>query len=178
MRAPRRQFASPFVVTMTLGASLAAAAGCGASEPKCGPGCNPPGSFGPYSAMPDAAPAPAADAEPPALPEQDTAPADPTGPTSLSPLDDDAPQSTVWHLYKHGKKCSVEVQPQCRPMSTCNPPPPEWHAYPCPKDIAFDRPLVIIQPPNSTECTVSVSSDECFNMDTPCPPPRKVKCPW
>jgi hypothetical protein len=177
MRAPRRQFASPFVVTVTSVAATvaAAAAGCGPSEPKCGRGCNPPGSFGPDERfVPDAAPAP--DAEPPPLPEQDTAPVDPATTTFTLPTKD-GPMSTVWKVYKYGNRCEIELQPQCRPMSTCNPPPPTFHPYPCPKGIAIERPLTIIQPPDSTECTLYPSTDECSSAATPCPPPRKVRCP-
>jgi hypothetical protein len=176
MRAPRRQFASPFVVTMTSVAAsvVAAAAGCGASEPRCGPGCNPPGSFGPdpkTAWIPDAA----VDAPPP-LPEQDAAPVDPATTTFTLPTDD-GPMSTVWKVHKYGKRCSIELLPQCRPMSTCNPPPQSFNPYPCPEGIAVERPVTIIQPPDSAECTLYPSTDDCSSAGTPCPPPRKVQCP-
>jgi hypothetical protein len=175
MRAPRRHFASPFVVTVTsVAATVAAVAGgCGPSEPKCGRGCNPPGSFGPDERfVPDAEPAPTPDAEPPLIPDQDTAPVE--TPYTVLP---DGPQPTQWRLFKHGSTCSVDLMPQCRPGWTCNPPPPVQHPYACPKGIAFDRPLVITQPAESTECTVAVAANECSDFGASCPPPRKVRCP-
>lgn len=169
-RAPRKLFASPFVVTL-------------AAIPAC------------YteSAPPPQQPQPQPVVQRPAEPAQGSAAeivvANPPRPAPAPAEGTAAPQPQTyafdqrWTVMKHGDKCSAMVDVDCPkpkhpgdPVPTCNPPPPMKIA--CPDGWDGKATLAVVQYANTAECVIEPPPMKC-PPGTKCnpPPPRKVACP-
>jgi hypothetical protein len=169
-RAPRRRFASPFVVT------LAAIPAVGA--------CNPPPPQRPVQ------PEPAVMQEPAPTPTEQPAPAtnEPVvaSPDEPEPADKGEPAKVemIWTVtkVKGAADCQAFLDTSCpkvdpgKPMPTCNPPPPTKYA--CPPNLADGGSIKIILRAGATECFQKYEPIKC-PQGAKCnpPPPRKLACP-
>lgn len=187
-RAPRRRFATPFVVT------LAAIPACTTAPPPEPIHANPPPPPQPQpQPAPDPAtteaPPPAATAEPTPAPPVVANPPRPTaGPTEGAPPEPTAPAPSKferrWTVTKvTGKdRCQAFSDSSCpkvlpgQPIPPCNPPPPI--AYACPPNMNEGDVLHVVLRAGATECFVDPGPIHCPAKAT-CnpPPPRKVPCP-
>ncbi len=153
-RAPRKIFASPFVVTL---AAL--------------PACFTDSSAPPQRPQPQPQPAPT----PTPTPGPDVVQAG--GATQTYAFDQ------RWQVLKSGGSCSAMQRVECPkpktpggPVPTCNPPPPMQIA--CPDGWDGQAPLTIVQYANQSTCMVEPAPMKCPpNATCNPPPPRKVACP-
>lgn len=184
-RAPRRSFATPFVLTLA-----AVPAACVTS--------NQP---------PPSSPQPQAQHEPdhvnPPKPQQATEPAEwhtgttgtnhhvkgtaSTGSTTVaqtqpapasnpSPAPEKPRGYRQWTVTRSGTTCSSMVKVHCPEGAMCNPPPPA--KYECPKQLAENGRMDVIQRVEKGDCYVDYGEMSCPQGAT-CnpPPPQKVACP-
>jgi hypothetical protein len=171
VRAPRRNFAAPFVVT-----TLAACSGSHTSNP---PAPEPPH----WNPSPPQTPPPTDPQTPPTT----TGPSDPSG--EPGPTDTkNAPQAATYDHHwivskrKNTGTCQAFLDPNCpkaepgKPVPTCNPPPPI--KYDCPEGFTDTDTLKIILRTGETDCWVERAPIKCPpNAKCNPPPPRKVSCP-
>jgi hypothetical protein len=159
-RTPRRNFASPFVVTL-------------AAVPACWTSSSPQQAPPTTTAQADPAPAPQPTTPPaePAPQQQSRPPMNPPRPKPVVPAE---PPGTQWTIFKQGDACSAAIKVECPQGATCNPPPPK--PYACPDGITVERPVVIIAEEDG--CYIKHEPVHCPPrvMCNP-PPPHKVACP-
>jgi hypothetical protein len=159
-RAPRKNFARPFVVTL---AALPAACFSGTTSPQVVPS--------PKSAEPGGEP---------------TVVTDPVPTKGSTPSQSGAPTYTFdqrWQVTKSGETCSAMARVECpKPrhpgdaVPTCNPPPPMKVA--CPDGWDGKDALTIVQYANQATCSVEPAPVKCPpNVACNPPPPRQVACP-
>ncbi|MEP7120445.1 MAG: hypothetical protein ABJE95_06035 [Byssovorax sp.] len=176
-RAPRRCFATPFVVTLAV---LPALPGCVES-----PAPQPPGSMNP--------PMPTGESTPPTPPTAPPPPptATPTTGVSVRTPFLNPPRPVVsgsaspdptprppreWTIIKVGTSCEIVHSVQCPPNVKCNPPPPRRIA--CPANVDFSTPRHFTEIVGSSECVVARESAPCKPGTTCNPPaPQRVPCP-
>lgn len=180
LRAPRRSFATPFVITL-------------AAIPACTVSSAPP----PQEPQPQVQPAPTQPAQPgPGStivenpPRPGTEPAQPgpsTGihPTPMQPAPGSttpATRDTIWYIAMQGTQCTASLRVECpkaepgKPQITCNPPPP--FAYPCPPNWDGKTQLTVAQYQGTTECWAKGPGPTCApNEKCAQPPATKVPCP-
>ena len=161
-RAPRKLFASPFVVTL---AALPAACFSGTTSPQVVPS--------PQPAEPGGEPAVVTDSTPP----RGSTPSQSGGTAQTYTFDQ------RWTVMKSGDSCSAMARVECPkpttaggPVPTCNPPPPMKVA--CPDGWDGKQALTIVQYANQATCMVEPPPMKC-PQGAVCnpPPPRKVACP-
>lgn len=185
-RAPRRSFASPFV--LTLAASLPAAACYVQSQP--GPRGGTPArdhTAGPTPVR-DHTSQPGDGARPPdhatTTAGAQPAPSPPVTTISNPPAPQPAPAPPVqtsttdrrWTVSKSNGTCRVYEDATCPPNATCNPPPPQKYA--CLDDMNDGASVKIVQRAGEKVCTTIPMMPKCPpNVMCNPPPPRKVTCP-
>jgi hypothetical protein len=160
-RTVRRNFASPFVLTL---------AACGSSQSAEPPHANPPG---PTDVQPPHGNPPApTDVQPPANPPPPTT-ADPSQQHLAPPSDSKpAPTEQFWTVMKSGDHCEAYSDQPCRPGGTCNPPAPQ--KIECPATATLP---VKVRGYNGV-CTIARAAEPCPpNAKCNPPPPQRVKCP-
>ena len=181
-RAPRRRFATPFVLT------LAAIPACTVQSQPARPDpnqhsrpeevtpTNPPRPQTPPE-TPDSGsktndqvtgtanvPVPVAQATP-----DEAKPAPPPGPPARRGYRE-------WTVTRSGATCQSMVKVFCPAGAACNPPPPA--KYPCPKDLEDKGRIDIIQHVENGDCFVDFGDPKC-PPGAACNPPRpqKMACP-
>ncbi len=152
-RTVRRNFASPFVLTL---------AAC-SSPPAEPPHANPPP---PTNVQPPADPPPGS-TEPP----HDNPPI--AGDPAAQPSDSKpAPTEQRWTVMKSGDHCEAYSDQACPPGGTCNPPAPQ--KIECPATATLP---VKVRGFNGV-CTIAQAPGPCPpNVKCNPPPPQRVKCP-
>lgn len=156
-RAPRKIFASPFVITLAA----------------CVESTTPP----PQQPRPQPQPAQ------PAPPTDPIVVANPPPPPP--PTDNAVSVDERWTLFKDGSACRAMANVDCPrpkkpgdPVPTCNPPPPM--KIECPAGWDGKSPMTVVRYANQTECMIEppkVSEADCPKAKCNPPPPRKISCP-
>jgi hypothetical protein len=171
-RAPRRHFASPFVITL---ASVPACTTANPTPPTqtYEPVANPPRPTE-IAVEPDPEPTPPPAPEPAPAPEPEPEPVD------AKP----AARERRWTVMHPAgsKECKAFLDSSCpspppgQPMPSCNPPPPTKYA--CPDWLAEGETVKIVLRAGATDCFTVPAAPRC-PPQTRCnpPPPRKVACP-
>jgi hypothetical protein len=176
-RAPRRRFASPFVVTLAAAGS-AACTNPPRPEP---PTSNPPPPGQPEEPEPTPTPTPEPTVQPPTTEPTTAAPG---APAPVDAKREPAKFEMRWTVskLKGQADCQAFLDPNCpkpekgKPVPTCNPPPPTKYA--CPADFADGQSMKIILRVGATECFEQQPAMRCpENAKCNPPPPRKVECP-
>ncbi|MGE0397629.1 MAG: hypothetical protein AB7T06_12990 [Kofleriaceae bacterium] len=201
-RAPRRSFATPFVLT------LAAIPACTvqSAPPPQGPSpapvaqnetrdhrgdeprhVNPPGprpatQQPPPDMTPVANPPRPVDQPAPATGTNDhvKGTANTTSTTVAQTAPTNAPDTArgyrQWTVTRSGTKCQSMVKVHCPDGAMCNPPPPAKYA--CPKNLDDNGRMDIIQHAAKGDCYVDYGPIDCPpNATCNPPPPQKVACP-
>jgi hypothetical protein len=188
MRAPRRSFGSPFVVTLAAIPAIAAA-------------CNPPpphmrgAQHHPQPQPQGGKPAPTpTNVENPPRPQPEPAPdSQPKPPIVMTnpppPSGEPVKPSTPangnlsWYITKKDGKCHAMDNNACKvpagqPAPPCNPPPPR--VAKCPTQMADGGPgVTVTQLAGQTECVILPPPVSCKpNATCNPPPPTKVTCPF
>ncbi|GEM_PF-1789171 len=194
-RAPRRSFATPFVLTL---AAIPAACTVQSAPPPQGPTQtsngthdhrdeptpNPP----PVEAQPTSPDmTPVANPPRPAQPAQagvndqvkGTANTNANTVAQSRPSPGPAPARGYreWTVTRRGGTCESMVKVRCPEGAMCNPPPPAKYA--CPKQLAADNDRIdVIQRTEKSECFIDYGEMSC-PPGASCnpPPPQKVACP-
>lgn len=196
-RAPRRSFATPFVLTL---AAIPAACTVQSAPPPQGPTqtsathdhrdeptpTNPP----PVEAQPTSP-----DMTPVANPPRPAQPAQAgvndqvkgTASTNANTVAQSKPSVKPgpapargyreWTVTRRDGKCESMVKVHCPEGVMCNPPPPAKYA--CPKQLAADNDHIdVIQRAEKGDCFIDFGEMSC-PPDASCnpPPPQKVACP-
>lgn len=189
-RAPRRTFATPFVVT------LAAVPACyvqSSPQPQSQPVAqtdpqptdshpvvvsNPP--------RPQPQPQPPPQPQPqqpnpsaihnPPRPQPDPAQTQPAQEPPKVVVNPPRPQSPgSWHVYKTASGCEAAVNVHCPAGAMCNPPPPK--AYTCPPGIVMGKPITVVTDGSGT-CIVEQAPVSCPTGAVCNPPrPKPFACP-
>jgi hypothetical protein len=185
-RAPRRRFATPFV--LTLAATVPA---CVSSNPPppSSPNASAHDEHGPGHVNPPK-PTPT-HVEPTFPPSEQTGTNDHAKGTANTSSDTmvgavAAPGSEArgyrqWSVTRSGTTCSSMVKVSCPEGAMCNPPPPA--KYECPKQLADNGSMNIIQHADKGDCFVDHGEFKCpeptAGVAVSCNPPRpqKVACP-
>ncbi|MCW5807062.1 MAG: hypothetical protein KIT31_32195 [Deltaproteobacteria bacterium] len=163
MRAPRRSFANPFVITL---AAIPVAVAC-----------NPPPPHSQVTVQPHPQPQPQPQPEPPTTVVMENPPRPTPPPPAPVPATDPS-----WHVTKKGGACQAFDNNACRippgqPAPPCNPPPPR--AANCPEPLAEGAGVTVTQLAGQAECVVLPAMPKCPpNISCNPPPPRKVTCPF
>jgi hypothetical protein len=181
-RAPRRSFATPFVVTVAAALPATAcyvetrpapqAPADQTARPMTNVGTTGPASTSNAGVQPDPAP-------PPAPPP--TVVANPPRPTT-APTAPIVTSDQRWTIARTNGTCLAHVNVKCptapkgQPQPTCNPPRPT--AYTCPPTLAEGASMVVVQRAGQRECFVEPGPMKCPKgaICNP-PPPQKVACP-
>ncbi len=199
MRAPRRTFATPFVLTLALPFGACVADG-GVHSSSNQPPPPPPPQNEPVSTAPPPRPPVAVVNPPRPMPEEPPPthtvnppapqPEPPKRPPVMNPPRPVPVDTSVekfdqhWTVSRHGAACTAFNDDACKmpnhkpgdPMPTCNPPMPS--AYKCPSDLADGASLKIVRRASATQCVVDAPAFKCpYNAKCNPPPPRVVDCP-
>lgn len=202
-RAPRRSFATPFVLTLAALPTACAVQTTGSSGPSGPPPRehqhvhsdmqdHPP----PGHEQPQPAEQPSQPMTPVANPPRPDAPASNTGVNAqvgqtanpgnagveqqsrpnLPPPPAKPAAYREWTVSRQSGKCSSMVKVHCPEGAMCNPPPPA--KYTCPKFMADGDRIDVVQRAEKAECFVDYGEPSC-PPGASCNPPRpqKVTCP-